>query len=97
MKSSLNKWGNVTHEIEFNQIGPTNLKNNEHEQRRRIEEVRTEITRINRQLERYKEQVNRLRNLEQEVLKIIESCEPKWFGYYPKGVTKLNHILYYIS
>lgn len=45
----------------------------------------------------YQEEIDRLRNLEQKVLKIIEDCEPQWFGYQPKGVDKVNHILYHIS
>lgn len=35
--------------------------------------------------------------LESEILKIIEDCQPEWFAYFPKGVSKLNHILYFIS
>jgi len=35
--------------------------------------------------------------LESEVRKIIEDCQPEWFGYFPKGVPKLNHIFYFIS
>jgi Sec-independent protein translocase protein TatA len=35
--------------------------------------------------------------LESEVRKISEDCQPEWFGYFPKGVPKLNHIFYFIS
>ena len=35
--------------------------------------------------------------LECEVRKIIEDCQPEWFGHFPKGVSKLNHIFYFIS
>lgn len=35
--------------------------------------------------------------LESEVRKIIEDCQPEWFAHFPKGVSKLNHILYFIS
>ena len=45
----------------------------------------------------YQEEINRLRNLEQEIFKIIEDCQPEWFGHQPKGVDKVNHILYHIS
>jgi hypothetical protein len=45
----------------------------------------------------YQEEIDRLRDLEEKVLKIIKNCEPQWFGYYPKGVDKLSHILYHIS
>lgn len=45
----------------------------------------------------YQEEINRLRNLENEIFKIIEDCQPEWFGHQPKGVDKVNHILYHIS
>lgn len=45
----------------------------------------------------YQEEINRFRNLEQEIFKIIEDCQPEWFGHQPKGVDKVNHILYHIS
>ena len=48
-------------------------------------------------IEGYQEEINRLRNLEQEIFKIIEDCQPEWFGHQPKGVDKVNHILYHIS
>lgn len=35
--------------------------------------------------------------LESEILKIVEDCQPEWFAHFPKGVSKLNHILYFIS
>ena len=45
----------------------------------------------------YEEEINRLRDLEKETLKIIENCNPEWFGYMPKGVSKIDQILYLIS
>jgi hypothetical protein len=45
----------------------------------------------------YQEEINRLRDLESETLKIIENCNPEWFGHMPKGVSKIDQILYLIS
>jgi predicted nucleic acid-binding Zn-ribbon protein len=97
MKSSLNKWGNRIHDIEFNELEPTKIKNNEDEQRTRVEAVRTELERVNKQIKQYEGEINRLRDLEKETLEIIKNCNPEWFGYMPKGVPKLSQILYYIS
>ena len=45
----------------------------------------------------YEEEINRLRDLEKETLKIIENCNHEWFGHMPKGVSKIDQILYLIS
>jgi hypothetical protein len=85
-------------EIEFNDetiFGKviTKIQNDGIEQRALCKEIIYYAREI-RELER---KIKIQSELESEVRKISEDCQPEWFGYFPKGVPKLNHIFYWIS
>ena len=71
----------------------TKIQNDGIEQRALCKEIIYYAREI-RELER-KIKINS--ELESEILKIVENCQPEWFAHFPKGVSKLNHILYFIS
>jgi hypothetical protein len=71
----------------------TKIQNDGIEQRALCKQI-VYIAREIRELER---KIKIQSELESEVRKISEDCQPEWFGYFPKGVPKLNHIFYFIS
>ena len=71
----------------------TKIQNDGIEQRA----VCKEIIYYAREIRELKRKIKIQSELESEVRKISEDCQPEWFGYFPKGVPKLNHIFYFIS